>query len=263
MDYIEADEKVFALLNEQQDALWSTLGRTAFPNTYRAMFGFCVKANLLKTALFDMVEAENPYAFKALLRCFCEHYVRFTYLFIRFLREKSDAVGIEYFSYCGAAEAWEHLRAIRTAGGLLGNTVDADELEASIRSAYPRAAVLSKAQLREASGRFNYRSILHALSHDVQGAISTSNPFLATIVPAYARLSSYVHGGPRTESEMLAFAEPEGMAECGEEAALVFMMAACILAFTAMAVSREFPEHGAFADRIFAVIHQYQAQPDR
>ncbi len=72
---------------------------TAFPQTYRAMFGFFVKTSALKTAMFDVVDSGNPYAFKALFRCYCEHYLKFTYIFVRFLRENSDDVGREYFSY--------------------------------------------------------------------------------------------------------------------------------------------------------------------
>ena len=90
----------------------ATLKSTAFPQTYRAMFSFWVKANALKTSAFDMIESDNPYAFKVLFRCFCEHYLKFTYVFVRFMRERSDAVGVEYFSHCGAAEVHRYAGAL-------------------------------------------------------------------------------------------------------------------------------------------------------
>jgi len=67
--------------------------------------------------MFDMVESGNPYAFKA-LRCYCEHYLKFTYIFVRFLKENSDDVGREYFSYCGAIESRDYLNAVVLAEGL-------------------------------------------------------------------------------------------------------------------------------------------------
>jgi hypothetical protein len=73
------------------------------------MFGFCAKTTALKTAMFDMIDSNNPYAFKALFRCYCEHYLKFTYIFVRFASEKSDDVGREYFSYSGAIESRDYL----------------------------------------------------------------------------------------------------------------------------------------------------------
>jgi hypothetical protein len=60
MDYREADERVFKITQADATPMFSGVARTAFPHSYRAMFGFYAKTNLLKTALFDMVEAENP-----------------------------------------------------------------------------------------------------------------------------------------------------------------------------------------------------------
>src|SRR4051794_18721712 len=60
--------------------MFATVRSTKFPQTYRALFGFCVRTNALRTAMFDMSDSENPYAFNALFRCFCEHYLKFTYV---------------------------------------------------------------------------------------------------------------------------------------------------------------------------------------
>lgn len=126
MDYVEADDLFFSVLEERGQEMFSKAGTTAFPKTYRAMFGFCAKTGGLKTAMFDMIESNNPYAFKALFRCFCEHYLKFTYVFVRFAKEKSDDVGREYFSFCGAIESSEYLKSIVMAEGLIGNKVVGD-----------------------------------------------------------------------------------------------------------------------------------------
>jgi hypothetical protein len=67
------------------------------------MFAFCARTNFLMTAMFDMIDSDNPCAFNALLRCFCERYLKFTYAFARLLVEESDAVERECFAFCGGA----------------------------------------------------------------------------------------------------------------------------------------------------------------
>ncbi|UEO00424.1 hypothetical protein A9R16_003205 [Acidiferrobacter thiooxydans] len=152
-DYLQIDSDFFSIVDKEGPALFATIKTTAFPTTYRALFGFCAKTNSLKTAMFDMIESNNPYAFKALFRCYCEHYLKFLYLFTRFTCEASDAVGTEYFSYCGAQEVREYAGAIKMAEGLLGTTVRID-IEAVLADMYPLAVRLSTSDLAAASNKF-------------------------------------------------------------------------------------------------------------
>lgn len=126
MTYIQADEEFFELITKHMPLLIETLGKTKFPSTYRAMLTFIVKTNSLKRAMFDMVESDNPYAFKLLFRCFCEHYLRFKYVFVRFVSEKTDTVGDDYYSFCGASEAIDYVSAVKAAEALLGNALVGD-----------------------------------------------------------------------------------------------------------------------------------------
>ena len=63
MHYREADDAYFEIVEEDGPTLFGSVKETAFPNTYRAMFGFCAKTNSLKTAMFDAIDSNNPYAF--------------------------------------------------------------------------------------------------------------------------------------------------------------------------------------------------------
>jgi len=90
MDYREADDQVFAIVEEHSADVFGAGFKTKFPQTLRAMSMFCAKANSLKTAMFDMVDSNNPYAFRVLYRSFCEHYLRFMYLWVRMSKEKTD-----------------------------------------------------------------------------------------------------------------------------------------------------------------------------
>jgi hypothetical protein len=122
---------------------------------------------------------------------------------------------------------------------------------------YPRTEQMSARQIESESGKFKYRAILRFLTEAAPGIIGMQTPFLAQIVPAYALLSSFVHGGPYTDMEMFGFDKPEALERCVEDAGLVFAMTASVFAFTAMAMSREFADCGPIAAEIFAHIKQY------
>lgn len=256
MTYIEADDKYFALVEKHSPTLTSMLGKSEFQQTYPALLMFTVKMNSLKTAMFDMVDSNNPYAFKLLFRCFCEHYLRFTYLFIRFLSEKTDKAGEDYYSFCGATEAVDYVKSIKGAEALLGNELVGD-IRKVLTQLYPRTETVSMQQIETKSAQFKFKAILRFLNETAPGIIDKERPFLAQIIPAYALLSSFVHGGPYTEMEMVTYAQPEALNSCREDTGLVFVMTASAFAFTAMAMSYESPNCGVIATEVFECIKQY------
>jgi hypothetical protein len=260
MDYREADDLVFEITRADATPMFAGVAGTAFPNSYQAMFGFYAKTNLLKTALFDMVDSENPYAFKVLFRCLCEHHLKFMYVWTRFLKEKTDDVGTEYFTYCGASELREYAGALVLSQSLVGTSVVAN-VEEAIAKTYPKIASMSAKELEKGAAQFRYRAILRFLSQQMPGAFGTATSFLPTIVPAYAELSSFVHGGPACDREMRSFGHPKAVEDCRERAEVVFMMAASILMLMAMAVSREFPKYGALAGKVKAVLDAFRDTP--
>jgi hypothetical protein len=259
MDYFEAENRLLAILQSDGAPMFASIKTTAFPETYRAMFGFCAKTNALKTALFDMVKSDNPYAFKALFRCFCEHYLKFMYVWTRFLREARDDVGVEYFAYCGATELKDYARALVAAEQLVGRPVVAN-VEAVVARLYPKALGVTAEEVEAASARFRYRAILRYLGSQIPGVMTGEQPFLASILPSYALNSSFVHGGPWGDMELYTFGAPAALNECRADASLVFMMTASIVLFTATAVSREFPEHGRVATRVKLLLDWARSQ---
>jgi len=253
MNYRDADNACFEIIEAEMPALFTNPGTTRFPLTYRAFLGFCTKTNSLKTALFDMVESNNPYAFNALFRCLCEHYLKFLYIFARFTKDNTDAAGKEYFSFCGAVEARDYANAIQLAEALLGNDL-VGNVDSAVAQLYPIADGLSYRELEAASNQFKYRAILRFFQKEVPAMITAQRPFLATIVPQYALLSSFVHGGPYTDMELYSYADPTALAECEERAEIAFLMAASVFMMSAAAVSREHYQHAAVAGRVKAVI---------
>ena len=258
MHYRDADDEYFEVFLEHGSSLGAAIGRTEFPNTYRAMFGFCAKTNSLKTAMFECIETNNPYAFKVLFRCFCEHYLKFMYIWTCFVSEKSDRIGSDYFSFCGAVEAQDYVSAIAMAESLLGNEMVANARDA-IAQLYPDAAKLSARELERLSGQFKYRAILRFLADEKYAFVAKDRPFLAQIVPTYALLSSFVHGGPYTDLEMENFSQPSAIAECENNVEVAMLMTATVFMLTAAAISREHPEFGNIAPKVNSIIQRFVA----
>jgi hypothetical protein len=256
MHYREADDAYFEIVEAHGPTLFGSVKQTAFPNTYRAMFGFCAKTNSLKTAMFDSIASNNPYVFRILFRCFCEHYLKFMYIWARFLNENTDTIGTEYFSFCGAVEAQDYVSAISMAEALLGNVVVAD-VKHVLGNLYPEAAKLSKRELEQKANQFKYRAILRSLADESFGFVAKEHPFLAQIVPAYALLSSFVHGGPYTDMEMAGYSEPKALAECEGDVEVAFMMVASVFMLTAAAISREQPEFAPIGAKVSSVIKRF------
>lgn len=262
MDYREADDRFFEIVKEHGADVFGAGFKTKFPQTLRAMSMFCAKANSLKTAMFDVIDSNNPYAFRVLYRSFCEHYLRFTYLWVRMTKEKTDQVGKEYYSYCGAVEALDYGNSLKAAERLVGNDAVAD-FSGAMEKLYPEAAHLSKKQLEGYSGKFKYRAILRYLAGEDIGFVSSKTPFLSAIVPAYALYSSFVHGGPYTDMEMFEYTKPEALEDCENDMDIVVMMNATIFMMTSMAVTfarGQQVDH--IAGKVNAVLRQFAADKE-
>ena len=240
MHYRALDDEYFEVFMATSSSVFEKIGGSAFPNTYRCMAMFCAKTNSLKTAMFDCVDSNNPYAFKILFRCFCEHYLKFMYVWSRFAAERNDEAGKDFYSYCGAIEAQEYVDALAVGERLVGNDVVVQARNA-IAKLYPEASTLSTGELAKKSGQFKYRAILRFLAGEQFKFIAAERPFLATIAPAYALLSSFVHGGPYADMEMEGFSKPAALKECHKNAEVVVLMSASVYLLTSSVVAREYP----------------------
>jgi len=253
MHYRQIDDEFFVVFQDTSARVFGRISDTAYPATYRCLFAFCAKAGSLKTGMFECVDTDNPYSFKILLRCFCEHYLRFMYVWSRFTQEKSDQPGQDFYNFCGAAEAVDYVSSLTATERLLGKDTVVNARKA-VAALYPEVEHLSSAELERRSAMFKYRSILRFLVSEPYEFVAGERPFLAHIVPAYALLSSYVHGGPYAEMEMAEFSQPHVLEACHSNAEVVVLMSASVYLLTAAAVAREFPEVGDVPAKVNAAL---------
>lgn len=256
MDYHQADELLFSVIEECEGSFAKALHETQFPRTYIALLLLMEKAATLKVAMYDLLDELNIYPFKVVFRSYCEHYLKFLYIWHRFLNEKSDDVGRDYYTYCGAREMFEYARAFKTAHGILGQDVIVKYSE-FVHKMVPGLDNISRKELEEKSDSFSYRNIIRYIADKAPQLVNEQCQFLVTIIPKYAYLSAYVHGGPSSDRIMDELSSDAGLESAREEASVVFMMNASILIFIAMAMSREFPSLSEIAGRANYVIKQY------
>ena len=256
MDFREADELLFSIIEESGKSLYETLHKTQFSKTYRALLLLMAKADSLKIAMYDLLEKSNIYPFKVVFRSFCEHYLKFLYIWYRFLDEKSDDVGRDYYAYCGATEVIDYAKAMKVAHSILGQDVVVKYMEFA-HKIIPDLDTISREELEEKSGQFRYRNIIRYIADKAPPLINEQCQFLVTIIPKYAYLSAYTHGGPTSDQIIQDLSSDTGLESAREEGSIVFLMNAGILLFIAMAMSREFPSLSEISGRVNYVIQQY------
>ena len=262
LHYRDADDQLFMAFQAQAPTLLATIKTTGFPFTYRALIGFVFKINALKTGIFDAVDNDNPYVLRILFRCLCEHYLKFTHIFMRFLKERTDQPGSDFFNYCGAAEIKDYAKALSHAEALLGRE-RVIQYQQTLLEFYPDTGELSAREIERRSAEFSYKEILRTWGKAAPGLISEQSPFLATIIPAYAELSSFVHGGPLTDSMMPLFRSKEEKKNAASKAGLTFQMVASVYFFCTLVICQEFKQFAPLASTIKAILENQAVKRPR
>jgi hypothetical protein len=250
------DTLINGIANEHLDALSGRLATTNFPATYRALLSLYVRTDSLKTAILDTHDSGNIYASKTLLRCLCEHYLKFLYIWARFTLEKSDAAATDYSRYCDADELREGLDILSAAGSLVSKTV-APGFRTMIETRYPDVAKLGSGTLALGTDQFRCRAIIENLVRAGSGISPDELPLLDRVIPTFAVLALLGRGGPYSDVESLDALEHEASRDPANDAAFVVALPATVFMFTALAISREYPEHAEIAPTVCAVIEQF------
>jgi predicted GNAT superfamily acetyltransferase len=249
------DIHICGIVNEHLDALSSRLTTTAYPDTYRAMLSLFVRTNSLKAAMLDSLESDNTYASRTLLRCLCEHYLKFLYIWVRFTHERSDAAAREYYRFCDAHELQEGLDVLTAAGTLVSKTVSQD-LRKVIETQYPDVAMLGSDALAHRVDQFHCRSIVEFLARNDSGVSPDELPLLDRVIPTWALLARGGRGGPCMDVDSPDASALGTLQASVEDASLVVALPAIVFMFTALAISREYPEHADIAPTICALIER-------
>lgn len=164
----------------------------------------------LKDGILDLAETGNLYAVNALLRIFLEHTLKALGIFQRATEEMSDDFANAYLKSI-LKEAADYKKAL-TAAGL---TLDEPE-QFILHPWFEEAGKLKAGELDDLARPFQYKKLIEAINTSYG---FTKPNFLSMIVPNFAELSGFVHGGPSTQLIMDAHAHPDAKAARLEQVA--------------------------------------------
>lgn len=230
---VELDEKVFKIIEQPLIDLIKKSEEWPQKRTIILCAQFIGTTNFLKEGIFELTTTDNPIAVRVLFRSAIEHYLRFTYIFMRALKEGNDAVADDYLHVLDAREMVDYVKALMFSNGL-------DKDQADIKSAWSvlddeliNRHKVSRAEADRVTKLFQIKEILKfittTLASDGKGVPS----MLRSIIPEYSLLSSSVHSGPKSFREMLEESDVDQRhAALFKYCELTFLIAASVKEFT-------------------------------
>ncbi len=192
-DVLKFDDEIHDYYEGLGDKFIPLLRNSDFPQTSRTLVGLMGSVNSIKLAVFDLAEASEThlYEIKILRRTLIEHYLRFYYVLFRCIKEDSDEVGEEFRKYSYISETIAFLKASDISKQILGKSTDQQVYE-KIKKEHPEFNV-SKKQVSKITSRWGHRNVIRFLKEQCN-LIEDGSPLLS-MIPEYAQLSSFVHGG--------------------------------------------------------------------
>lgn len=178
------------------------------PYSSSALFSFIPKIESIRLGMFEVAKVEDHYSFRILKRSMIEHELKFRYLWMRHIEEKSDDVGKEYFIFCKAKEDLDYIKALRDSAEMLGIAQRRSPIEV-LNELQPMLKNISNSKLKQMSEKFTYKNVTKYLHQRINMSLSKDVPFFYSLIPAYSELSSFVHGGPDSLSYSTELRNPE------------------------------------------------------
>ena len=168
------------------------------------MTTFVAKTNFLKTAIFDLCEADNLYAAHIVFRSLIEHVLKAQYVFMKWAEDKNDNVGENYLKWYEAAELYDYLKSWEAVSKLVNNGKSKAVSEELLFEKNPEFSTKTINEIKDIANQFKYRSIIKYINEKIPNhSKSIEESFLLKIIPNYAELSGYVHGGPTADKDLM------------------------------------------------------------
>jgi hypothetical protein len=179
----------------------------------------------------------------------CEHYLQFLQIWGRFTLEKSDVAAADHGRFCGARALQEGLDVLAAAGSLVPTTAR-QPCRTLIEARYHNVARSGSEAFEHRANQFRCSSIVEFLARDHAGISPDELPLLDRVIPTFALLAPFGHAGADTDLEVSELDRLGGSTE------LVVVLPAVVFMFTALAISREYPEHADIAPAICMLIER-------
>ncbi|WAG06092.1 hypothetical protein NRZ30_13355 [Aeromonas jandaei] len=197
-DVLAFDDSLHDIFEKSCTRFMPVLKKSNFLETMQSLFGLMASINSIKLGVYDLAETcdTHLYVLKILYRSLLEQFLRFEFLFLRFIETGDEEIGSEYRKYSAISETIAYIEASQMAATMAGKSTD-DIILKKLKKSHPDFDI-SKRSLKEITDKWKHRNIIRYLTSHFKK--STDAPeFLLKIIPDYANLSSFVHGGTSAE----------------------------------------------------------------
>lgn len=195
---LEFEDSFYDEWEKEANKFIPVLCNSKYLQTAAVLVGLTASITSIKLSIYALAEDSetNLYSAKILHRTLIEHYLKFNYILARFLTEKTDEVGIEYRKYIQISEVLSYIKASEVAKSMVGTSTDSQVLE-KLKKEHPELNISQK-ELGNITSKWKHRSIIKYLK-DNSSFLGGDSPYLLKLIPEYAELSSFIHGGRSAE----------------------------------------------------------------
>lgn len=191
----DLDDELFEIFQQSNGLIVPLLKNSEISKTTELLLMFMTGSNFIKNSIFDCIENDDVYSSKILFRSLIEHFLRFKFISINYLTEKSDLKSEYYYTILEISEYLslsKSIKAVNKINGIDEQTIT--EMWAELCEKFPKLKTYDKKEIEEFTRNFSIKNIVGFLTETV----SKSDPkefLLSKMIIEYSELSSFVHGG--------------------------------------------------------------------
>ncbi|GEM_PF-1614167 len=228
------DDQIFKIFQENFGKLSDDVRTKSQYKSAIAVFTvFLMKSDFLKLGMIDLVGSLNIYSSKVIFRTLIEHYLKFLYIYLRTVEEKSDAISKEYLDLSVLNEEVETLNAWKSVVEILGIKNEKNHFE-NVKQKFPEYKDCDSKILKQKILQFKHRNIIKYLNSKLnkKNSFEGGAAFALKLIPQYSELSSFIHGGAGAlENIFQNMKENDRAKEMSNDLSIALMISASIKMF--------------------------------
>src|SRR3989304_6672315 len=155
----EKNDEYFEVVQKIMPVFFEFSKHCQHKKTFLALLSFHTHLSTLKNALIDLSEENNIYSMKALYRIFLEHWLKGTYVWVRYTKEKTDDEGIEVKSLGRIGEELKYGNSIKQVSAILDAETKNLDVWDTLCKYDPNLRKLDKKDIIRNIKTFEYKSI--------------------------------------------------------------------------------------------------------
>src|SRR3989344_1504731 len=155
----EKNDEYFEVIRELMPIFFDYSKKCSHKKTILALIAFQTHLSTLKNAIIDLSEDNNIYSMKALYRIYLEHWLKGTYIWTRYTKEKNDDVGIEYNRLGRIGEELKYGNSIKQVSAILDAETKNLDVWDTLCKYDEKLTKLSKKDITDNIKKFEYKSI--------------------------------------------------------------------------------------------------------